>query len=259
MRTHTLRQWINVLAVIATIVVNILSSSLPLNDQTPGEISDRFEVYFVPQGYVFSIWGLIYLGLIAYAIYQALPSQRENPRLIRVGYLVPLSCLANIAWIFLWHYELFPWSLVAMFALLALLIATYLRLGVGRVQVSSVERWTVQATFSVYMGWITVATIANVTAVLDYMNWDGWGLAPEVWTVIMLVIALAIASAVSLTRGDIAYMLVIIWAFVGIAVKFPDVPVVSATAWVVTVLLVAMTVLGAIVQKRRKSLLEPIE
>jgi hypothetical protein len=251
MNRHALRQWINVLAIVATIVVNFLSSNLPINGRTPGEIADQFQVYFVPAGYVFSIWGLIYLGLIAYAIYQALPSQRDNPRLIRIGYLVPLSCVANIAWIFLWHYDCYPWSLAAMVALLVSLIATYLRLGIGRIRVSALERWTTQVTFSIYLGWITVATIANVTSVLDYVKWDGWGISPEVWTIIMLVAALAIASAVSLTRGDIAYMLVIIWAFVGIAVKFPDVPMVSTTAWVVTALLVIMTVVGVIAQRRR--------
>jgi hypothetical protein len=258
MNKHAIRQWINVLAIIATIVVNFLANSIPLNDLAQDVIADRFKVYFIPAGYVFSIWGLIYLGLIAYAIYQVLPSQRENPRLIRVGYLVPLSCLANIAWIFLWHYELFPWSLLAMFALLASLIAIYLRLGVGRSQVTTMERWAAGVTFSVYLGWITVATIANVTSVLDYINWTGWGIGPEIWTIIMLVAALAIASAISLTRGDIAYMLVIVWAFVGIAVKFPDVPMVSTTAWVVTVLLAAMTMVGAIIQRRRTSSMEPV-
>lgn len=93
----TLRQIANVFALLATIVVNGLANALPLNGLSTGEISDRFEVYFVPAGYVFSIWGLIYLALVAFAIYQALPAQRENPRLRRVGYLFVLSCAANVA------------------------------------------------------------------------------------------------------------------------------------------------------------------
>ena len=95
------RQLAVILSILATIVVNGLANALPINGQNTGEISDRFQVYFVPAGYVFSIWGLISLGLIAYAIYQALPSQRENPRLRAIGWLVVLSGVANSVWIFL--------------------------------------------------------------------------------------------------------------------------------------------------------------
>jgi hypothetical protein len=247
-----MRRWINVLAVIATIGVNILASALPLNEQTTGEISDRFQVYFVPAGYVFAIWGVIYLGLAAFAVFQALPSQRENPRLRRIGVLFPLSCLANIAWLLLWHYEFFALTVVVMFALLLLLIATYLLLGVGRVGVSRAEKWLVQIPFSIYLGWITVATIANVTSFLYYVNWDGWGVSPEAWAVIMLLAGAAIASAVSLTRGDVAYMLVIMWAFAGIAVKHAGTPLVATTAWVMTVLVALMLAVGALLKRRRE-------
>ncbi len=232
MNKDTLRQSVNLLTAIVTIIFNALANALPLNGQTTGEISDRFRVYFVPAGYVFSIWGLIYIGWLAFAIYQFLPAQRQNPRLRRIGYLFALSGLANVAWLFLWHYEYFVLTLVAMFTLLGVLIAIYLRLQIGRVSVSVAERWCVNIPFSVYLGWITGATIANVTAVLDYVRWDGWGLRPEVWTLIMLAAAFAIASAVGFTRRDGAYLLVIIWAVVGIAVKHAGVPVVAAGAWV---------------------------
>lgn len=251
MKKDTLRQSVNLLAVIATIVINGLANALPLNGQTTGGISDRFQVYFVPAGYVFSIWGLIYLGLIAFAVYQALPAQRDNPRLRRIGYLFALSCLANIAWLFLWHYEIFPLTLVAMLALLLLLIAIYLRLDIGRARVPTAERWLVHVPFSIYLGWITVATIANVTSLLDYLNWSGWGISPEAWTVIMLVAGVGIASAVSLTRGDVAYMLVIVWAFAGIAVKHAGAPVVATAAWATAALVALMLVAGLLFKKRR--------
>ena len=106
MNKHIARQVANVLAVVATIGINGLANALPLNGQTTGSISDRFRVYFVPAGYVFSIWGLIYLGLIAFAVFQALPRERTNRRLERVGYLFVLSCAANIAWLFLWRHGL---------------------------------------------------------------------------------------------------------------------------------------------------------
>jgi len=252
MNKDTVRQVVNVLAVVAVIVVNWLANELPINGQTQAEISDRFDVFFVPAGYAFSIWGLIFLGLIAFAVYQALPAQRENARLRRVGYLFALSCVANISWLFLWHYEVFVLTLVAMLALLLLLIAIYLRLDIGRAQVGGVERWLVDVPFSVYLGWITVATIANVTVVLDYLGWNGWGISPQVWTVIMLFAGLVIATAMSLTRGDVAYSLVLIWAYVGIAVKHGDTPVVAVTAWVTAALIGLMLVIGVLLKRGRQ-------
>ena len=224
------RQIIVVLSTIAVIVVNGLATALPLNGLTTGEISDRFDVYFVPAGYVFSIWGVIYLALIGYSIFQALPAQRENPRLRRTGWLYVLSCVANAAWLFLWHYEYFALTIVAMVALLLLLIAIYLRLGTGRTRVSTAEAWLVRVPFSIYLGWITVATIANATSLLDYLNWNGWGLTPVAWAVIMLVAGAVIASAVSITRGDIAYVLVIVWAYLGVAVKNSDTAIIAVLA-----------------------------
>lgn len=252
MKKDRIRQIVNVLAVLFTIAINGLANALPLNGVTTGEISDRFDVYFVPAGYVFSIWGLIYIALIAFAVYQALPAQRENPRLKRIGYLFAASCLANITWLFLWHYEQFPLTLVAMLALLGLLIAIYLRIGSGgQEDVSTAERWMLHIPFSIYLGWITVATVANVTSLLDYLQWGGWGISEEVWMIIMLVVAGGIASAVTLIRRDVAYMLVILWAFVGIAVKHAAVSVVAAATWVVTVLL-ALVLVGSIVLERRQ-------
>ena len=252
MNKDTVRQVVNVLAVVAVIVVNWLANALPINGQTQAEISDRFDVFFVPAGYAFSIWGLIFLGLIAFAVYQALPAQRENARLRRVGYLFALSCVANITWLFLWHYEVFVLTLVVMAALLLLLIGVYLRLDIGRAQVGGVERWLVDVPFSVYLGWITVATIANVTVVLDYLGWNGWGISPQAWTVIMLFAGLVIATAMSLTRGDVAYSLVLIWAYVGIAVKHGDTPVVAITAWVTAALIGLMLVIGVLLERGRR-------
>lgn len=258
MNNDKLRQAIVVVMVIATIVVNGLATALPLNGQTTGEISDRFQVFFVPAGYVFSIWGLIYLGLGAYAIYQALPAQAGNPRQKRIGYIFVLSSLANIAWIFLWHYEQFPLTLVAMLTLLASLIVIYLRLDIGRAKVPPAERWSMHVPFSVYLGWITVATIANVTSLLDYLNWSGWGIRPEVWAVIMLIAGLAIASAVSLTRGDVAYLLVLLWAFVGIAVKHQGTTLVATTAWITSGLVLVLLVAGVFLRSRSSATSDPI-
>ncbi len=251
MKRNIFRQALNVLGVVMVLGVNALANALPLNGQNTGAISDRFHVYFVPAGYVFSIWGLIYLGLVLFGVYQALPGQRESQRLIRVGYLFALSCAANIAWLFLWHYERFLLTLVCMLALLLSLLAIYVRLGIGRTVVAPRERWCVDVPFSLYLGWITVATIANAADVLYYLNWGGWGIRPEVWTVIMLLAATGIAATVGLTRGDVAYMLVIVWAFAGIGFKQAATPVVAVTAWAAAALVGIVIVLRAVPGRRR--------
>jgi benzodiazapine receptor len=249
MKKGVARQIVVILALVATIAVNGLANALPLNNLTTGEISDRFHVYFVPAGYVFSIWGLIYLALAAYAVYQALPAQRDNPRLQSIAELFALSCAANVLWLILWQYEVFVLTLAAMLTLLLVLIVIYLRLGVGRTRVPTAEKWLARVPFSIYLGWITVATIANVTSVLDYLGWDGWGV-PQVWAVVMMVAGAGIASAMGLTRGDVAFMLVIVWAFVGIAVKHAATPLVSVAAWATAGLVGVMIVVSALVYKR---------
>lgn len=251
MRKEAVRQATNVVALIAVITVNALANALPLNGQTTGEISDRFDVYFVPAGYVFSIWGLIYLGLIAFAIYQALPGQRDNPHLRRVGYLFVLSCAANVAWLFLWHYEFFRLTVVAMSALLLLLIAIYLRLGIGRTPVSRAEKWFVRVPFSIYLGWVTVATISNVSTVLEYLNWGGWGISPETWTLTMLLVAAGITAVVVFTRRDVAYALVAVWAFGGIAVKHARSPIVAVAAGSVAALSLLLAAVPAWQRRQR--------
>jgi len=247
------RQVIVIVATIATIIVNGLASSLPLNGLTTGEISDQFAVYFVPAGYVFSIWGLIYLGLLAYTVYQALPAQREQAKLRRIGYLYVGACLANTAWLFFWHYQLFALTVPVMLALLGVLIAIYLHLEIGRQSVSAARRWLVNIPFSIYLGWITVATIANVTSLLEYWEWNGWGIYPEHWAVIMLVVGAVVAAAVSITRGDIAYIAVIVWAFAGIAVKHADTSVVAITAWVAAAAAALTLLIGVPSAKKRRS------
>ena len=235
------QQAINLLAAIATVVVNALANIVPFNGNTTAEVSDRLPVYFTPAGYVFSIWGLIYLGMIIFAIYQAMPSQQNSAFLGQIGYLFCLTCLANSTWIFLWHYEAILLTLPMMLALLFSLIAIYLRLDIGRAPVSAADKWFVHVPFSIYLGWIAVATVANASAVLYYLHWDGWGISPEMWTVIMVVVAASLALAAILSRRDYAYALVAVWAFIGIAVKDLQVQIIVVAAMAMAaVLLLAM-------------------
>lgn len=249
MNKSILRQIAVVVAIVAVIVVNVLANALPLNGQGTGEISDRFQVLFVPAGYVFAIWGLIYIGLIAYAIFQALPVQRDNPRLRAIFWPVIVGAIANIVWIFLWHYNQLALTVVAMLVLLASLIVVYLRLGIQKTPVSRAERWAVHVPFSIYLGWITVATIANISNLLWFAGWNGFGLSAQTWFLIMLAAAVVIAAAMALTRHDVAYLLVLVWAVAGIAVKHAGLPTVSTAAWVATAILGVLVIVALVVRR----------
>jgi hypothetical protein len=247
---NTLRQVMVVLTILVTITINILANALPINGLNTGQISDTFHVYFVPAGYVFAIWGIIYIGLIAYAVYQALPAQRENPRLQATGWWIDLGGLANSMWIFLWHYQQFVATLGAMLILLATLIAVYLRLGIGQTKVTTGETWAVRVPFSIYLGWITVATVANVSDVLDFLKWNQFGISAASWMVVILGAVLVIAGLMNFLRRDVAYALVILWALAGIAARFPREGIITIATWV-TFGLVAATLIAAFLVKRK--------
>ena len=241
---NILRQLAVIVTTIYALVLNGAANAIPLGGHTTGAISDSFQVLFVPAGYVFAIWGVIYLGLLAYTIYHSLPAQRNNIHLRRTGWLVALSSLGNGTWILFWQYLYFPLSLLTMFFLLAVLVVIYLRLDIGHTQFSNLEKWVVSIPFSIYLGWITVATIANVTVVLSpYTAFTVGGISATAWTVILLVAGVVIAGLMAFTRSDIAYLLVLVWAFAGISVKWVDMSVLSyagyVAAAVVLVLLVA--------------------
>ncbi len=251
MSKDKVRQFTNLLSMILALSVNILASALPLNGQNTGEISDRFQVYFVPAGYVFSIWGLIYLGWIAFIIFQFQPSQTENPRLRRLGYLFAISNIANAAWLFCWHYNQFGLSVLVMLALLGLLIASYLRLNVNRSSITRIEYWSVDVLFSVYLGWITVATVANITDWLYLVEWNGFGIPDQIWAVIMLAVASLLGVGMALTRRDIGYLSVLVWAFIGIAVKQTSAPMVVLSAWMAAAAMLGLILYSGI--QRRTS------
>lgn len=251
MSKDSLRQIFVALAVAATIAMNFLANIIPLNGQNTGEISDRFKVFFVPAGYVFSIWGLIYVGLAAYAVFQALPAQKSEPSLRRIGWPFLVASAANIIWLFFWHYNLFALTEVAMLTLLASLIIIYLRLEIGIKEVGAGMRWAVHIPFSVYLGWISVATIANTTDLLYYWNWGGWGISPQVWAVIMLAVAALLGLIMALRRRDVAFLAVLVWAFAGIAVKQAPFPLVANAAWIAALLVVGEIILAIWLGRRK--------
>jgi hypothetical protein len=220
-----------VLGTLVVLTVNALANILPLNGFNSGEISDRFQVFFVPAGYVFAIWGVIYIALLAFSIYQIFAKKEEEQVFLdKIFYYYLISSIANSAWLFAWHYERFGWSVLIMLILLASLIAIYIEISKAYRSLIKNTKWTIVYPFSLYLGWISVATIANiadklwltldlkVTAAYSY-SW--LGLSGQMWAVIMIVIAGILALLMVLREKDWVYSVVIIWALVGILVRFP--------------------------------------
>ncbi len=228
------------MAFLGTIAVNSLANIIPFNGLTTGELSDYYANLFTPAGYVFSIWGVIYLLLGVFSFYQLKADDAFHEK---IDILFIISCVFNSVWIFLWHYQFLFLSLFAMFGILGSLILIYVRLGIGVTDVSRDERNMAHLPFSVYLGWITVAPIANVAAFLVGTGWNGFNQAAINLTVGMIVIAMALTLINTYTRGDIAYSAVIVWALGGILQKQMSVPMIPQTA-AVSMVLIIIGVLG---------------
>lgn len=214
------------LGFIGTVVVNALSALLPLNGQTPGEISDNIPNLFVPSGLTFSVWSVIYIALLALTIYSIKSwfKKDEEPSelLDKYGIEFIVASIANISWIFLWHYNFVAISTVAMIVLLGALLSAYIRLRIGKGGNTVAEKWFIHIPFSIYLGWITIATVANITATLVTWGWNGFGASEAFWTILMISIATVITLLMLILRNDIAYSLVVIWSLVGIILKRTD-------------------------------------
>ncbi len=209
----------NILAFLLTLLINGSAASIGLNGKTTGQISEMYPTLITPANYTFQIWGIIYILLLIFVVFQALPKQREKTFIQQIGILFVLSGLLNIVWLFLWHYGQIVVSVAFMFALLATLIAIYLRLQIGKSSVLLKEKLLVHLPFSVYLGWITVASIANVATALTSINVGQLLIGNVTWAILVIAVALIITLLVIATRRDIAYSLVLIWALVGIMVK----------------------------------------
>lgn len=238
------RQVVTIAAIVASIVINTVSNIFPLNGVSVGELSNTLfaNVQIIPANYAFAIWGLVYIGLITFGIAQLQPNQRQNPSLQQGGYRLAIACLAQCVWIYLFLARLFPLSTLAMLGILVPLIGLYQCLHTGQRRVSQQERWLIHLPISVYLGWITVATVVNVAIALYSVNWGGWGISSEVWTVFVMLISAAIAAIVNVQRGDMAYLLVIVWALVGITIRQMSTPLIAVTGGVLAIALVWLSV-----------------
>ena len=250
---------LNIIGFLGTIVVNGLANALPINNLTTGELSDKYPNLFVPAALTFSIWGVIYILLAIFVIYQAVLAFGKNGQdstfSHKIGVLFFISSIANMGWIFAWHYEILPLSVVLMLLLLGTLIAIYLRLNIGRSDAANREKYLVHLPFSVYLGWITIATIANITALLVSLNWNTLGLGEQFWTVAVIVVGIAIALAVLIRRRDAFYCLVIDWALLGILLKRSAASANQESSIIVVVIAgMVLITLGIVVQAVRRKI-----
>jgi len=212
---------LNLLGGIAVLTVNTLANTLPINGLNTGEVSRFYPNLFVPAGFTFSIWSVIYLlmlGFMALSIkwmWNA-PSLRPGLLATEISPLFLLTCVLNSAWILVWHHLFVGLSVLVMLAFLATLIMAYLRLQKHRKSVTGYRKVFLYHFFVVYLGWISVATIANITAWLVSMKWSGFGLDPAYWSLTLIAIAIVLATIFVSVKRDHAYGWVIAWALFGI-------------------------------------------
>jgi hypothetical protein len=238
-------QVLTITAILATLGVNILSNFFPWGGLNIGQIANTLfaDVMITPANYAFAIWGLIYLGIVAFGIYQLQPHQQQNRYLQTIRPLIVGACLTQILWVFAFLGRQFWLSVVLMFGILALLIRAYVRSQQGN-RISRQEKWLVQIPISIYLGWISVASVVNVASALDAVNWDGWNISASIWTVVMLAITTGITAILTIRRHEGIFPLVVIWAFVAIAIRQVNQPLVLFSALGFTAVLLLLTIVA---------------
>ena len=243
--TRDARDWAgNIAAFLVVIAFNGMANGVPLGGQTTGEISAKYPTLFTPDGFTFSIWGLIYLSLAVFVVYQALPAQRDNADIAQIGIWFKLNCLANALWIFAWHYDFLLISMLLMLGLLATLIQIFR-------SVDSNSNLLIKLPFSLYTGWITVATIANLSVLQTAWGLNDTGLSAVQWTWLKLAIAGAIGAIVLSRTRNVVYLAVIAWAAFGIFSKQTETPEVAGAA--ITLSLLAILLIANAILFDRKT------
>lgn len=211
---------INDIALAAVLTVNALANILPIGGIQTGEVSDLYRNLYTPAGFTFSIWALIYLLLIAFAVFQTYlafgPAQPDRISILDIRWWFLISSLANCLWIIAWHLQLLILSMLLMLIILGSLIAIYLSLKIGRLVVHTRVRTLIHIPFSIYLGWITAATIANAAALLVSFGWDGSPFGEDLLTILVVTAAAAIALMALRYRKDVFLAGVIGWALIGI-------------------------------------------
>ncbi|MEQ9467512.1 MAG: hypothetical protein RLN88_08875 [Ekhidna sp.] len=234
-----------ILSLLVVLFVNFLANYLPIGGRTTGEVSEAYPTLFTPAGFTFSIWGLIYTLLITYVIYQLLPSNRDNKVFDRINRHFVVNCSANTLWIFAWHYELITLSLILMVIILASLIGIYRHILPGKVS-GFRDRLFMRTPFSLYFGWITVATLANISVEQSVIGMDNWIMTKTVWVFVELALAGAIATVMVIRYRDPIFGGVVTWAAYGITQRQMDTPEVAGAAAVVMILVLVILIIEGI-------------
>ncbi len=239
MKINQILVTLNTLALLSVLTINALAVLLPINAKDTGEISSLYPNLFTPAGITFSIWSIIYLLLIGFILCQGFIMYQSYFAELSLWFM--LSCLANISWILVWHYLLTGASVIVMIVLLFSLIKIFLLLQTVQFP-TLIEKLFVKLPFTFYFSWICVATVANISALLVSLQWDGGFLTPQTWTVIMISVAFALGVFISTKYKESAYLLVSIWAFFGIYYKWTGTEnnIIAMTA------LIALLLLGAL-------------
>lgn len=240
---------VSLIGLVAVVLVNWLANWLPFNDMTTGQISNDHPVPFQPAGWVFSIWAVIYGLLLVFVVFSFFPHGRRATRINGVGPLFLVANIANIAWIFLWHWLRFQGSLIALVVLLGAVVSIYLMLRAVRHDgdMSTLQRLAVALPFSVYLAWATIATLAKVQVWMREGGWDGGVFGLRGWTVIFLLAGIIVAAGVAFFGHDAAFPLVFVWAYLGIAQRqWDDDMLLSILAIVLVIAAAALTVMAFI-------------
>lgn len=252
MNKDKIRQWTNLIAIIAAFLVNTVTNIVPVDGISIKDIANNYfeNVLVIPANYAFAIWGIIYLALIALGIFQALPDNQDDPRCRQLGYWLTVGSIAQIAWVILFQYRLFVLSLIAMITILIPLIILYTRLEIFTKPVSAKQKWFINFPISIYLAWISVATIVNVAIALTDLRWNGWNLGLNTWTIIILLVGTVLAALAIIQRKDITFAGVFIWAFIAIALRHLEIYVIAGTAVGLALILLILVAREKFRQKR---------
>lgn len=238
---------LNAIGLVLVLIVNYLANALPIGGQTTGEVSDSVPTLFTPAGYAFAIWGLIYTLLIIWIIRQFIAREDQKEIYAKIDIWFFVSCLLNSAWIFIFQYRYFTLALLVIVLFLVTLMIIY-----SIIQNSRMTTWFMRLPISIYIGWVSVATIVNVFVVFQANGIETlFGLGEQTWAIIMLVVGGILGVLFTRKNRDIAYSLVFIWAFIAISVKQSAYSGIVTTVWVVVVIL-ALNIIVQLIRNYRK-------
>ncbi|MFD2938157.1 tryptophan-rich sensory protein [Spirosoma flavum] len=265
MQNDKLRQFFVVFSIVTLLVMNYLSNVGAFGGQTNGAVSAKYHTLITPAGYAFSIWGVIFLGLLAFAIYQGTGSQQENPRFRAIGWWVVLNAFCNAIWSPLFNTEHIGLALLVILVMLFSLVIIEQRLLIRRgvdllistdpdatlpeSPASATETWLARIPFSIYFGWLTVATILNTTVYLKATDFSLMGLSEQTWAMAILIVGLVVGAVIFNRYRSVAYILVFAWAYTAIAVEQKGYSQVQLIAGAGAICAIGLAIAGLISRK----------